>query len=599
MGKRLLAFWRNRVKPFWREYEVPVLMAVGIIAFAMGVVGFGDYFKSQNMSRPPLDWIFLTIMMFRGIILQPGPLPLELEIARWVAIFIVLYAAVRALMALFYEQMHLLILRWLTSGHVVICGLGEKGARVAREFYKRGYSVAIIEKTLSKEMAQKCKEEGAVILNGNAIDVELLRRARIDRAKYLISALGDDGANAEVALSARELISREGRKGGVPLTCYVHIVDRTLCNLLKVDYEFSRNKNNLVRLEYFNVFDEGAKALLREYPPFGGNATGFAVVGMGKLSESLVLRAATDWLFFEGRQGRRLNVMLIDAEASKKSAGLATRYPLLESTCSIVACDVDALRPEACVLGLSDVSVIYVCPEKDSDCLTAALAMRRSLKEEKTGIVACMGQSSGLSRLVENIGKEQGFGGLGFFSLPDAVALPEVILGGTREAIAMAIHEDYVRSQLKTGITLEANPSMAAWEKLPEDLKESNRHNADHIFIKLAAVDCAIELLTSAGALDFKFSPEEVEKIAVLEHERWCEERRRQGWAYAPEKDIGKKTSPYLVAWEKLAEEIKEYDRNVARGMPVFLGRAGFKIYRMRPVEPVVEAPVLVSVKPS
>jgi len=56
MGKKLLAFWRNYIKPFWREYEVPILMAVGIIAFIMGVVGFGDYFKVQNTPRPPLDW---------------------------------------------------------------------------------------------------------------------------------------------------------------------------------------------------------------------------------------------------------------------------------------------------------------------------------------------------------------------------------------------------------------------------------------------------------------------------------------------------------------------------------------------------------------
>lgn len=508
MGKRLLAFWRNKVKPFWREYEVPVLMAVGMIAFVMGVIGFGDYFKAQNTPRPPLDWVFLTIVMFRGIFLQPGPLPLELEIARWVAIFIVLYAAVRVLTALFYEQAHLLILRWLTSGHVVVCGFGEKGATVAREFYKRGYSVTIIEKNLTKEMAQKCKEEGAVILNGNATDKEFLSRARIDKAKYLISALDDDGANAEVVLSARELIDKEGRKGGVPLTCYIHIVDRMLCNLLKVDYEFSRNKNNGVRLEYFNIFDEGAKALIKEYPPFDGNAAGFAVVGTGKLAESLILRAATDWLFFEGRQGRRLNVMLIDADASKKSARLTMRYSLLESTCSISACDIDAVAPDACALGLSDLSVVYVCPEKDSDCLSAALALRRSLKEGETRIVACMGQSSGLSKLMDNIGKEQGFGGLGFFSLPDAVARPEVILGGTREAIAIAIHEDYVRSQQKAGAGPETNPSMSAWEKLPEDVKESNRHNADHILVKLAAVGCGIELLTDAGALDFRFSPE-------------------------------------------------------------------------------------------
>ena len=49
-------------------------------------------------------------------------------------------------------------------------------------------------------MVQKCKEEGAVILNGDPSDKELIRRARVDRAKYLIAALEDDSVNAGVAV---------------------------------------------------------------------------------------------------------------------------------------------------------------------------------------------------------------------------------------------------------------------------------------------------------------------------------------------------------------------------------------------------------------
>ena len=99
-------------------------MVAGTVAFIMGVFGFGDYYNLAGTPRPPLDWIFLTIVMFRGIFLQAGPLPLELEISRWVAIFIVLYAAVRVMTAMFYEQAHIFILRWLTSDHVIICGAG-------------------------------------------------------------------------------------------------------------------------------------------------------------------------------------------------------------------------------------------------------------------------------------------------------------------------------------------------------------------------------------------------------------------------------------------------------------------------------------------
>ncbi len=580
--KRLRALWRNKVKPFWREYEIPVLMVVGAAAFVMGVFGFGHYYDLAGTPRPPLDWIFLTIVMFRGIFLQAGPLPLELEISRWVAIFIVLYAAVRVLTSMFYEQAHILILRWFTSDHVIICGLGDKGARLIGQFYRQGYSVAVIDKDLSKEMIQKCKEEGAVILNGDPSDKEFIRRARVDRAKYLIAALEDDSVNAGVALAARDLLEN---KAGMPLTCYVHIIDRGLCSLLKADYEFSRKASDRLRLEFFNSYDDGARALLKEYSPSCESRDGIAIVGLGRLGESIVLRAASEWLFNGGRDGRRLSVAVVDPYALKKISGLSQRYPLLGSTCEFQACDA-----EMGTLAQINPGMVYVCLENDSDTLSSALALRKTLAD--TPVVACMARGSGLAKLMDRIGKEQGLRGLGFFSLLDSVSKPEILMGGTREAIAVAIHEEYRISQIKGGFTEKTNPSMVPWDKLPETLRESNRHNADHVLVKLASAGSGIELLTDISALSFSFSASEVEKMAMLEHERWMTERLQQGWTYAQDKNIEKKTSPYIVPWERLAEDIREYDRNVIRGLPMFLARAGFQIYRIKPAEDTISLAV-------
>jgi hypothetical protein len=69
-----------------------------------------------------------------------------------------------------------------------------------------------------------------------------------------------------------------------------------------------------------------------------------------------------------------------------------------------------------------------------------------------------------------------------------------------------------------------------------------------------------------------------------MEHERWVDERRRNGWTYAPgTKNVDKKTSPYMVPWEELREEIKEWDRVTVRGLPAFLAKADFQIVRLRP----------------
>ena len=132
---------------------------------------------------------------------------------------------------------------------------------------------------------------------------------------------------------------------------------------------------------------------------------------------------------------------------------------------------------------------------------------------------------------------------------------------------------------------------MVSWNELPEGLKESNRHQADHIGIKLKAIGCGIISLTDWDAKLFEFTKEEVERMAEMEHERWNAERLREGWTYAPGlKDVDRKTSPHLVPWDKLSEDIKEYDRNTIRGLPSFLARAGLQIYgivRIYSLQPV------------
>jgi hypothetical protein len=203
-----------------------------------------------------------------------------------------------------------------------------------------------------------------------------------------------------------------------------------------------------------------------------------------------------------------------------------------------------------------------------------------------------MSSGTGLSKLIIS---DSATSGIRAFEMLEATYSPESLLGGTREILARAMHEDYIQSQQRSGATPATNPSMVPWEELPESLRESNRHSADAALVKLSAVGYGIELLTDAAAAGFRFTSAEVERMAVIEHERWVDERTVQGWKYAPVKDIDKKLSPYLVPWEQLSEEIREYDRNVVRGMPMFLAKAGFQVYRLKKHE---KANVVAEIKP-
>jgi hypothetical protein len=163
----------------------------------------------------------------------------------------------------------------------------------------------------------------------------------------------------------------------------------------------------------------------------------------------------------------------------------------------------------------------YVCFDDDSRGLSAALALLRRAEEAgtKLSIVVRMTQDAGLATLLRGTDASGGgLEGLAVFGLLDRTCTLDLILGGTHEVLARAIHEDYVRNQQREGQTPATNPSMVPWEQLPENLKESNRLQADHIRVKLKAIGCGIAPLTDWNVEAPKIFWNNIEQLAEMEH---------------------------------------------------------------------------------
>ncbi|MGZ4892308.1 MAG: RyR domain-containing protein, partial [Halobacteriota archaeon] len=169
--------------------------------------------------------------------------------------------------------------------------------------------------------------------------------------------------------------------------------------------------------------------------------------------------------------------------------------------------------------------------------------------------------------------------------LPKDPLSAQVFIGSTeqtlptpvREHIAREIHDIYRNRRKKTQ---SEDPEMADWDKLVEHLKNSSRAQADHIAQKLRAAGYGVRKARGAPAVR-QFSPEEVEIRAELEHGRWNVERLLDGWKWGPIKDVANKISPYIIPWSGLPEEMKEYDRDAARQIPLLLEQVGMEVVRM------------------
>ena len=146
----------------------------------------------------------------------------------------------------------------------------------------------------------------------------------------------------------------------------------------------------------------------------------------------------------------------------------------------------------------------------------------------------------------------------------------------TRETVAKMIHENYKEDQKHK----PSDPSLADWGALPNYLQDSNLQQADHIQEKLRQIGCSLHKVQGRKTTPLKFSDKEVEVLAEMEHGRWVVERLQDGWTWAKERDVTKKTSPYLVPWSELPDNVKEWDRKTVRKIPEFLPKVGLEIQR-------------------
>ncbi len=132
----------------------------------------------------------------------------------------------------------------------------------------------------------------------------------------------------------------------------------------------------------------------------------------------------------------------------------------------------------------------------------------------------------------------------------------------------------------KTDDTNKIHNAMLPYKELSEELKEQNRQNVRDIPIKLASAGYVM-IPARSNEPSFNFPGKPLELLAEAEHERWMLSKLDDGWTFASKTDKTKKLHKYLVSWEKLPEAEKEKDRDMVRGIPEILARAGYAIIKV------------------
>ena len=160
-------------------------------------------------------------------------------------------------------------------------------------------------------------------------------------------------------------------------------------------------------------------------------------------------------------------------------------------------------------------------------------------------------------------------------------ATRDLVEDGIFELLGRAIHAGYVRSRRLDGSLSPVDAALEPWSRLPEALKASDRAQAADIGAKLDAVGCGLVPLEDVDCGAFSFTRNEIELLAEMEHERWVVERRVAGWRADPERDVTRRTTPYLVGWAELPDDIRDRDRETIVRLPAQVNDAGYQIVRL------------------
>lgn len=198
------------MKIFLQRLLLPLIVLHGIILF--GVAGYmiiEDYSFREALYMTTLA---ITTVGFREVHpLSPDGqvFTIVLLIIGWAALAFILARLTQFIISgeinQYFKSRKLMVEISKLRDHVIICGFGRNGRQAARTLQVHQVPFIVIEKNPETLEEFRKDHPDVLFMTGDGTDDENLRRAGIEKARALISALPADADNVFIVLSARTM----------------------------------------------------------------------------------------------------------------------------------------------------------------------------------------------------------------------------------------------------------------------------------------------------------------------------------------------------------------------------------------------------------
>ncbi|SBT39052.1 RyR domain-containing protein [Micromonospora auratinigra] len=562
---------------------------IGLTALVLGYLGFSSLLQVRpDTVHDRYDVLYYDLQLFvfgAEPFQNPGPYPWQLQVARFAAPLFTLLAVAEAGRLLLAAESRRLRARQ-SRGHVLVCGDSQFAHMLADRLFGEGERVVVVRSTAFGPLEYRRRRYLGVV--GDPTSPEVLRGAGLPRAHTIYACSDDDDHNHAIANTASRLV-QDRRE---PPRVYVLVHDSEMCLALQARRLGAAGSSRL-RLDYFHVDDVAARALHRHHPlpQVTERPTRLLIAGTGAFRRALLVETARHWRADRpGAPPLRIDLAAPDAHAELDVA--TARYPLLSTVCRLTAYDLDLDG-----LGSLDrlerggYDRIYVCAPEEVSGVQFVLDSPALWQGARSAVFVPVYRQAALAAAFHGDSRhdllDEVHGKLRLYPVLTRACDARLIGDDLTERLAQLIHERYVEAQQRAGLRLGDAPAMVHWSRLPESLRRANRAHVQDIAAKLLDLGCVVAPRRGPGDPSAEQAIDDrIEELARLEHERWCRERRGEGWRYGVRRDDVHQRHPALRPWEELPPELKEQNREEIRALPDVLSDSGFELIRLAPAVP-------------
>jgi hypothetical protein len=505
---------------------------------------------------------------------------LPLNLARAIGLFIPPYAFFIILSSLVGDRLKYIRIWWwrIASSRpsVLVFGVGWIGSELVEDLAENyDYNVVAVERDRNA-FERTAHRRRTVFIEADATSQAVLRRLGVDSAHRVYVVCNSDETNCWIADQVAAIREVAGQEADVPV-CYVHILDsRKRFHVSRMRISVATHLN----VNCFNVFETTSRRLYFDEPNYRFPAT-IADGGLdGGLDESIdrsiriiimgdtpmgraMLLQCLQTGHFRRPQKQEIIVVAEDAEACERA--FLEEYP-------IFAPDFVGGSPELQRLvdyvfpGATDRPIRFdSLPVSDAELLSSEFARPDKLGADyATSLYVCLDDglrsaayATIMAEKLENMIPELEIDGTDYkiylyYNIPreqqmeqvsrlreflsqtksdGATRIPFCVFGDLMENCSVSVVEADELDRLARRIAsrfagIEGDASEHShWNMVEEEIRQSNRHAADHAAVKLGCF--ALEVLPghrveAERAVVDRVVDRHLEDLAEMEHRRWC-----------------------------------------------------------------------------